>query len=49
MAAAVSGSSSVPVFEAVKLISGDGFEFIVDRKYAMVSGTIRNILSSPGR
>ncbi len=35
--------------ETVKLISAEGFEFIVERKYAMVSGTIKNILSSPGR
>ena len=33
----------------VKLISSDGFEFIVDRKCAMASGTIKNMLSSPGQ
>ncbi|KAJ3385822.1 hypothetical protein HDU84_002004 [Entophlyctis sp. JEL0112] len=33
----------------VKLISADGFEFIIDRKCAMASGTIKNMLSSPGQ
>ncbi|KAJ3063743.1 hypothetical protein HDU98_000465 [Podochytrium sp. JEL0797] len=33
----------------VKLISCDGFEFIIDRKCAMASGTIKNMLSSPGQ
>jgi hypothetical protein len=32
----------------VKLISSDGFEFVIDRKCAMASGTIKNMLSSPG-
>merc|ERR1711998_144869 len=32
----------------VKLISSDGFEFIIEREAAMVSGTIKNMLSSPG-
>jgi len=32
----------------VKLISADGHEFIVDRKCAMVSGTIKSMLSGPG-
>lgn len=32
----------------VKLISADGHEFVVDRKAAMVSGTIRSMLSGPG-
>jgi transcription elongation factor B subunit 1 len=30
----------------VKLISAEGHEFYVDRKCAMVSGTIKSILSS---
>ena len=33
----------------VTLISSDGFEFIIDRKSAMGSGTIKNMLSSPGQ
>ena len=32
----------------VKLVSGDGMEFLVEREAAMVSGTIKNMLSSPG-
>ncbi|KAI9344663.1 BTB/POZ protein [Obelidium mucronatum] len=35
--------------DCVKLISADGFEFIIDRKCAMASGTIKNMLSSPGQ
>lgn len=37
-----------PLSETVKLISSDGFEFIMDRRTAMGSGTIKNMLSSPG-
>eukprot|EP00899_Mesostigma_viride_P012262 jgi/Mesvir1/21036/Mv08084-RA.1 len=32
----------------VKLISREGFEFVIDRKAAMVSNTIKNMLSSQG-
>ncbi|KQJ87029.1 elongin-C [Brachypodium distachyon] len=32
----------------VKLISAEGFEFFVDKKAAMVSNTLRNMLTSPG-
>lgn len=38
-----------PVTDTVKLISAEGFEFIIDRKCAMASGTIKNMLSSPGK
>ncbi|CDP09119.1 unnamed protein product [Coffea canephora] len=34
--------------DMVKLISADGFEFVIDEKAAMVSQTIRNMLTSPG-
>ncbi|KAJ0261426.1 Elongin-C [Hirschfeldia incana] len=34
--------------ETVKLISMEGFEFIIDREAAMVSQTIRSMLTSPG-
>jgi transcription elongation factor B subunit 1 len=34
--------------EYVKLISSDGFEFIVHREAAIRSGTIKNMLSGPG-
>ncbi|CAL4982427.1 unnamed protein product [Urochloa decumbens] len=32
----------------VKLISAEGFEFVVDKKAAMVPNTLRNMLTSPG-
>jgi len=32
----------------VTLISKEGHEFVIDREAAMVSGTIKNMLSSPG-
>jgi len=32
----------------VKLISSDGFEFIVKREHALTSGTIKAMLSGPG-
>merc|ERR1712070_700902 len=34
--------------ETVKLISSEGHEYIIEREAAMVSGTIKNMLSSPG-
>lgn len=34
--------------DAVKLISAEGFEFIVERDAACVSNTIRNMLESKG-
>ncbi|KAG1337811.1 elongin-C [Cocos nucifera] len=34
--------------DTVKLISAEGFEFVIDKKAAMVSHTIRNMLTSPG-
>ena len=33
----------------VKLISSDGFEFIVKREHALTSGTIKAMLSGPGQ
>ncbi|KAF0441498.1 POZ domain-containing protein [Gigaspora margarita] len=35
--------------EYVKLISSDKFEFIIKRDIALFSGTIKNMLSSPGQ
>ncbi|KAL9228697.1 hypothetical protein vseg_004249 [Gypsophila vaccaria] len=34
--------------DRVKLISAEGFEFVIDKKAAMVSQTLRNMLTSPG-
>jgi hypothetical protein len=33
----------------VKLISSDGFEFVIHREAAMRSGTIKNMLDGPGK
>ncbi|CAG14195.1 unnamed protein product, partial [Tetraodon nigroviridis] len=33
----------------VKLISSDGHEFIVKREHALTSGTIKAMLSGPGK
>mmetsp|Transcript_19466 Transcript_19466/g.49875 ORF Transcript_19466/g.49875 Transcript_19466/m.49875 type:complete len:107 (+) Transcript_19466:96-416(+) len=35
--------------EYVKLISCDGKEFFCERKAAMISGTIKNMLTGPGQ
>ncbi|CAG8805515.1 14553_t:CDS:2, partial [Dentiscutata erythropus] len=35
--------------EYVKLISSDRFEFIIKKDIALFSGTIKNMLSSPGQ
>ena len=37
-----------PQCDHVRLVSADGFEFIVDRKAASVSGTINNMINSEG-
>ena len=37
-----------PELDTVKLISRDGHEFVIDRKAAVVSGTIKAMLSGPG-
>lgn len=34
--------------EYVKLISSDGFEFVIHREAAIRSGTIKNMLCGPG-
>ena len=40
--------TNLEVADHVKLISADDFTFVVDRRVAMGSGTIRNMLSVPG-
>ena len=45
----VYGGCEGPDSEYVKLISSDGHEFIIKRSYALESGTIRAMLSGPGR
>ncbi|ORZ35043.1 BTB/POZ protein [Catenaria anguillulae PL171] len=43
--------TAVPIdlTDHVKLVSADGFEFVLDRRCAMASGTIKAMLSSPAR
>eukprot|EP01091_Cochliopodium_minus_P012237 TRINITY_DN3668_c0_g1_i1.p1 TRINITY_DN3668_c0_g1~~TRINITY_DN3668_c0_g1_i1.p1 ORF type:complete len:106 (+),score=24.03 TRINITY_DN3668_c0_g1_i1:55-372(+) len=36
-----------PQDETIKLISAEGHEFIIDKNAAMVSGTIKSMLSGP--
>ncbi|OZJ06798.1 hypothetical protein BZG36_00161 [Bifiguratus adelaidae] len=45
----MSDSEDVDQRSHVKLVSADGFTFLVHREAAMRSGTIRNMLSSPGQ
>lgn len=33
----------------IKLISSDGHEFIIERELALISGTIKAMLSGPGQ
>jgi hypothetical protein len=35
--------------EYVTLESSDGFQFVIHREVAMLSGTVKNMLSSPGK
>ena len=44
--AAAADASATP--EYVKLVSGDGQEFFVERECALLSGTIRAMLEGPG-
>jgi len=43
------GSCEGPDAMYVKLISSDGHEFIVKREHALMSGTIKAMLSGPGQ
>ena len=46
---AVFGSCEGPNAMYVKLISSDDHEFIINRDYALTSGTIKAMLSGPGK
>ena len=48
MAEEVYGDCCGPESEYVKLISADGHEFIVERKYALISPVLKNMLNGPG-
>eukprot|EP00697_Spironema_sp_BW2_P006736 gnl/Spiro4/20848_TR10150_c0_g1_i1.p1 gnl/Spiro4/20848_TR10150_c0_g1~~gnl/Spiro4/20848_TR10150_c0_g1_i1.p1 ORF type:complete len:117 (+),score=40.85 gnl/Spiro4/20848_TR10150_c0_g1_i1:40-351(+) len=41
-------AQATPTPDQVKLISNTGTEFLIDRKAAMLSGTIKSMLSSSG-
>jgi len=43
------GGCEGPEAMYVKLISSDGYEFIIKREYALTSGTIKAMLSGPGQ
>ena len=44
----MSGSCEGPESMYVKLISSDGYEYIIKREHALTSGTIKAMLSGPG-
>lgn len=44
----LTGTLVANLMDYVKIFSSDGFEFVIERRCAMKSGTIRNMLSSPG-
>lgn len=43
------GGLEGPEAEYIKLISNDGYEFVIKQKYAMTSGTIKAMLTGPGQ
>lgn len=43
------GGCEGPDSQYVKLVSSDDHEFIIKREHALVSGTIRAMLSGPGQ
>merc|ERR1712196_590703 len=47
--AAIASARAQSSMEPVKLIASDGSEIIIDRKAAMVSGTIKSMLAGPGQ
>ena len=46
--AAAAASRAQTSMDPVKLIASDGTEIIIDKRAAMVSGTIKSMLSGPG-
>ena len=46
--AAAAGQRVQEIMDPVKLIASDGSEIYIDRRAAMVSGTIKAMLSGPG-
>ena len=46
--AAVASAKAATSMDPVKLIAQDGSEIIIDRRAALVSGTIKSMLAGPG-
>ena len=46
--AAAASARAQASMEPVKLIAADGSEIIIDRRAALVSGTIKSMLAGPG-
>ena len=46
---AIASARDRNVMDTVKLIAADGSEIILDRRAAMVSGTIKTMLQGPGK
>ena len=47
--AAAATARAQNAMDPVKLIASDGSEIIIDRKAALVSGTIKSMIQGPGR
>jgi len=47
--AAVASAKAATSMDPVKLIASDGSEIIIDRRAALVSGTIKSMLAGPGQ
>ena len=46
--AALASQKAASSMEPVKLIASDGSEIIIDKRAALVSGTIKSMLNGPG-
>ena len=46
--AAIASAKAATSMDPVKLIASDGSEIIIDRRAALVSGTIKSMLTGPG-
>ena len=46
--AAIASAKAATSMDPVKLIASDGSEIIIDRRAALVSGTIKSMLAGPG-
>ena len=46
--AAIASAKAATSMDPIKLIASDGSEIIIDRRAALVSGTIKSMLAGPG-